>query len=351
MQQREFVAGAAAALLALAAYLVWRATEAPVAEPPAPTAVRSLVVLPLQGDEEFLSYGVADELATALASVPGVRIAPAPPGFALDRRTPDDLRELATLLNVGAVLHGTLRRSGPKLHVTMQLTSIGDDSTLWNMSVTRDTSDLADVENDVAESVAQALRAQLGLPRVSVVAVKTRDRIAHALAMRAAYLRGLGTKTALDSAVDLLDKALRRDSAYARAWSALAGMAAHQTRAMDAARRAIALDSTLVEPHVTMGRLLAATGDTERAFTEYLVAIRRDPRLASARYEYSRLLAARGRLDEALREARRAHELDPLAQEVHRNYVQILGRAGHEMEAKHEMAELRRMAKYLGEQQ
>jgi serine/threonine-protein kinase len=351
VQQREFVVAAVAALLALAAYLVWRATEGPSMEQPAPTAVRSLVVLPLQGDEEFLSYGVAGELATALASVPGLRIAPAPPGFALARRSPDDLRELATVLNVGAVLHGTLRRAGPKLQLTMQLTSVGDDSAFWSAAVTRDTSDLADLENELAESVARVLRAQLGLPQTPVVAVTTRDRFAHALVMRAAYLRGLDTKASVDSAVDLLEEAVRRDSAYARAWSALAGTTAHQRRAMDAARRAIALDSTLAEPHVTMGRLHEATRDTAGALREYLVAIRRDPRLASARYEYSRLLAARGRLDEALREARRAHELDPLAQDVHRNYVQMLDRAGHQMEAKHEVAELRRMAKYLGAQQ
>lgn len=347
MQQRELVAGAIVALLALAAYLVWRVTEAPIAEPPAPTVIRSLVVLPLQGDEELLAYGVADELATALASVPGVRIAPAPPGFARDRRSSDDLRELATMLNVGAVLHGTLRRSGPELQLTMQLTSIGDDSTLWNVAITRDTGDLAALENEVARSVARALWAQVGLPAASVVAVTTTDRVAHALAMRAAHLRRQGTRAALDSAADLLDDAVRRDSAYARAWSALAGTSAREARATEAARRAIALDSTLAEPHVAMGRLSAATGDTGQALREYLVAIRRDPRLASARYEYSRLLSRLRRSDEALREARRAHELDPLSPDFHMNYAEMLSRAGHDANAKQELAELRRITKYL----
>jgi TolB-like protein/Tfp pilus assembly protein PilF len=350
-QQREFVVGIVVALLALVAFLIWRATDTPTAEPLAPTTVRSLVVLPLHSEEKFLSYGVANELAAALASVPGLRIAPTPPGFAFDRRSPDDLGELATLLNVGGVLHGTLRRSGAKIELTMQLRFPADDSTLWSAAVTGDTAKLAVLENTVAESVARVLRAQLGLPRTAVVAVTTADPTAHALVLRAAYLRGLATTTALDSAVILLEEAVRHDSTYARAWSALAAITPQRARAMHAARRAIALDSTLAEPHVAMGRLHAAAGDTASAQRAYLTAIRRDPRLPSARYEYSRLLAARGSLDEALREARRAHELDPLAQAVHRNYVEILDRAGHDMEAKHELAELRRMAKYLGSQQ
>jgi adenylate cyclase len=348
--QREFAVGVVVALLAFAALLTWRAMDRPTVEPPAPTAVRSLVVLPLQSDEKFLSYGVADELAAALASVPGLRVAPTPPGFAFDHRSPDDLGELATLLNVGGVLHGTLRRSGAKLELTMQLRFPADDSTLWSATVTGDTGKLAVLENTVTESVARVLRAQLGLPRTSVLAVATSDPAAHALTLRATYLRGLGTTTARDSAAGLLEDAVRRDSTYARAWSALAAATPQRARAMHAARRAIALDNTLAEPYVAMGRLHSNAGDTASARRAYLEAIRRDPRLALARYDYSRLLAARGDLDEALREARRAHELDPLTQAVHRNYVEILDRAGHDMEAKHEMAELRRMAKYLGSQ-
>jgi serine/threonine-protein kinase len=258
---------------------------------------------------------------------------------------------LATLLNVGVVLYGRLNRTGAKFELAMRLESPADDSILWHFVVTRDTNDLADIENEVAETVARVLRAQLALPEVRVRAVQTEDPQAHALVLRASHLRGLRTQAGMEAAAVHLDHAVRRDSNYVRAWNLLAATTPDRGKALAAARRAIALDSTLAEPHVVIGRLYATNADTAGAMREYLLAIRRDPRLASARYEYSLLLAARRHLDEALREARRAHELDPLAQELHRNYVQMLSRVGHDMEAKHETAELRRMAKYLGSRQ
>lgn len=361
----------ASGLVVLVAILLARFVE-PSAPAPAPTVVRSLVVLPLEatsaeGIADFLPHGIADELATALASVPGVRVAAAPAALIPRPRTDDELRELASLLNVGTVVQGTLGRAGKELRVMLRLISVGDDTALWSSEFTRDTADLRGLENVMAVSVATVLHAQLGVPETAPPRSPrpppaSRDARAHILAMRAAYLQERGGH-ALDSAVHLLEEVVRRDSLYARAWSALASLlvtvadsspadvASTRRKAITAARRAMTLDSTLAQPHVTLARVHVARGNTQQALREYLTAIRLEPGLASARYDYSRLLSRQGRLDEALREARRAHELDPLAHDVHRNYVQMLDRAGHQMEARHEMAELRRMAKYLGAQQ
>jgi serine/threonine-protein kinase len=362
-QRREFVFGSLVALMAILTFLIWRLTSREKVVDAPVTVVRSLVVLPLapiDGQRSAsLGFGISDELATALASVPGLRIVPVPPSLSFRPRTSGELRELATLLNAGSVLHGTVQRVNAAVHVTLQLRSIADDSIVWSMERALDTTELHELVNELEVRVANTFTALFGLPGPSVLAVTTSDPVAHSLALQASYLRHRADRAATDSAIDLLEQAVQRDSTYARAWSALAALLATMSDsatadadaarrgAISAARRAIAIESALAEPHVVLARVHAARADTIQALREYRVAIRLDPRLASARYGYSRLLSLTGRSDEALREARRAHELDPLSSPVHLNYAEMLARAGHDANAKHEMAELRRIGKYL----
>lgn len=362
-QRREFVVGSVATLVVLIAIALTRLIESrsPAA---VPTVARSVVVLPLESaassnESEWISYGIAYELTTALGRIPGLRVAPTPSQLGRMRPAGSDLRELASRLNVGAVLHGAVQRTGRNIHVSLRLTSVDEDSTLWATELARDTFDLRDLENEIALAVANVLRVQVGLPQIPRAEKATRDPRAHVLVIRAAYLRERGDRSALHTAVALLEEAVRLDTVYARAWSDLAvllatlsdsrtaDVAADRRRAIEAARRAIALDSALAEPHVALARVHAARSDLTQAMREYVVAIRLDPRLASARFGYSRLLSREGRTDEALREARRAHELDPFDGDVHLNYAQMLERAGHHTDARREMAELRRITNYL----
>jgi serine/threonine-protein kinase len=294
-------------------------------------------------------------LTNALASVPDLRTAPvaSTAGFKRERA----LRELGALLNVGAVLQGEVHNTKAQLHVMLVVRSLADDSTLWSRRFTGDTADLREVENEMASAVAGVLRGRADPPTARVAAVATRSPAAHKLVLRALSLRQ--RRTALDSAIGLLNDATKLDSAYARAWTSLASLLAmtiesqpadasiRRARAAAAARKAIALDRSLAEPHALLGQLLSEGGDRDQARREFLTAIRLDPRLTAARLGYSRLLSMRGQPNEAVREARRAHELDPLAPDVHMNYVLLLQRAGRTADAQHETAELRRISKYL----
>ena len=324
----------------------------------APTVVRSIAVLPLQSTTsatDYLSLSMADELTSALASVPGLRTAPV---SSTARFKPDrDLHELGSLLNVGAVLQGEIHNTKDRLHIMLTVQSLAGDSTLWSRQFTGDTGDLRRIESEMAAAVAGTLRDRGDPPVAPSATVAARNPAAHKLVLRALSLRE--RRAALDSAIGLLDHATRLDSGYARAWITLASLltmtiesrppdaAARRARATAAARKAIALDESLAEPHALLGRLLADGGDRDHARHEFLTAIRLGPRLAWARYGYSQLLSTRGQSNEAVREARRAHELDPLAADVHMNYVLMLERAGRTADAQHETAELRRIGKYL----
>ena len=363
MAARRTVVGGAALIVvlgvsgALRMFAKSRARHEPMRRA-ASTVVRSIAVLPLESATpatDYLSLSLADELTNTLSSVPGLRTAPVASTAAFRRER--NLRELGALLNVGAVLQGEVHNTNDRLHVTLTLRSLADDTTLWTGQFDGDTTDLREMENDMVSEVADVLRKQRELPLTQLPAAPTGSSAAHKLVLRAISLaqRPAGS----ESAINLLQRATQLDSAYARAWVSLASVLIstldadradaieRRARASAAARRAIALDGSLAESHAVLGRLLASEGKSDQARAEFLAAIRLDPRLASARLWYSQLLSACGQLGEGVREARRAHELDPLAQDVHMNYVLMLQRAGRTADAEHETAELRRIGKYL----
>src|SRR5256885_16059963 len=94
---------------------------------PAQTAIRTLAVLPFEntgGDanDEYFSSGMTDELAHALAQLPGLRIAGRTSSYSFKGRAVA-AQEIGRVLDVAAIVGGTVRRAGDRLRVTTQLVS------------------------------------------------------------------------------------------------------------------------------------------------------------------------------------------------------------------------------------
>jgi Flp pilus assembly protein TadD len=325
---RALILGGLAIIGALI-FVLTRATRAPTKTAP-PTIVRSIAVVPAadSGDtaNQWLVRGVAAEVDKSLRSVHGVRVVRAPAGGNVPASR---LREL---LNVGALVLLRVDRDSPaQMRVTLRS---GRDSVLLRRTYGISPDGVLAAEDAIATDVANALRADLGMPSIrGIVVAGTRDPAAHELYLRGRY-----------------DGAVRADPRYAEAWAAMAREHARHSAwdsAATAAERAIAIDSSLASPRVVLAARLRHEDQPERAEAEYLKAIRLDPQLASARHEYSLLLAERRRVNDALREARRAHELDPLSPEIHGSYARMLMLAGRNTESVHEEAERRRVAGVL----
>jgi len=154
---------------------------------------------------------------------------------------------------------------------------------------------------------------------------RTAERTAHDLYVRGRYWwnkRGAGLLTS----IDFFNKALDADPTFAPAYSGL-GDAYVQLgygsllrpddafpKARAAAQRALELDSTLAEPHATLGYVkLYYEWDWPGAEREFRRAIALEPGYATAHEWYGVYLAAMGRFDEAIAEERRAEALDPLS--------------------------------------
>jgi len=205
------------------------------------------------------------------------------------------------------------------------------------------------LQADVARQVAEALQGSLGTgTRAAVRREPTKDLEAYRLYVLGRAEWDRRTPEALQKAVNHFRGALARDSLFARAWAGLADAYSHypvwgvQTLPRDtayawakaAALRAIALDSTLAEPHASLGEILRYGywdwGGSEREIRQ---AIALDPNYATARQWLAEYLLDVGRLPEAIAAARVAVQLDPLAQMTQNILGIALWCAGHTDEA------------------
>jgi serine/threonine-protein kinase len=277
-------------------------------------------------DQEYFSDGLTEELITSLSRIQGLRVAARTSSFQFKGRNAD-VREVGRQLDVGAVLEGSVRKSGDRLRVTAQLSSAKDGYQLWADSYDRHLADVFQVQEDIARAIVSALSVRLGAqPDSELAAQPTRNLPAYDLYLKGRFAWNQRTGAALKEAVQYLEQAVALDSSFARAWAALAdayilvvpyaGLSPEKTwpKAKAAATRALQLDSTSAEALTSLGYgTMLYEWNWAAADSSFRRAIAANPNYATAHHWYADFLAGRGRLDESLREMRRAHELDPLS--------------------------------------
>lgn len=296
-------------------------------------ALNSAAVLPFTDlspakDQEYFSDGLTEELTNALSRLGGLRVAARSSAFQF-RGAGIDVREVGRRLGVGAVLAGSVRRSGDRLRVSAQLVNATNGYELWSDSYDRDMADIFAVQEEIARAIVSALRVQLGGDAgqdSALINRPTQDLVAYDLYLQGQFALNQRSEATLPEAVRLFRQAVTRDSNFARAWAGLAdanvllplytGSSPTTTwpAAKVAGRRAIALGGGLAEAYTSLayGTMLYEW-DWAEAERQFQRAIAADPNYPTAHQWYSDFLAGRGRLAEGLREMQRAQELDPLS--------------------------------------
>ncbi|MEX1187446.1 MAG: protein kinase [Gemmatimonadaceae bacterium] len=297
----------------------------------AESAALSVAVVPflnLSGDpaHEYLGDGMADELATALGKVPGIRIASRSLGYRYKGRRDLDAREMGRALSANYVLQGSVRPVRDRIRVSVQLTNAADNSETWSETYDRAGADAFAVQNDVANAVVDALRRRLRLaPEAVAAAVPARGTSsaqAYDAYLRGRYLlrrRGAGTRQAAEH----FERSIALDSNFAAAHAALAlalellpyfepvDARALGVRAMRVARRALALDSSLAEAHTALAMAYQHSYRWAEAEREYRRAVAAGPADPDTHIQYGRFRWYTGRLSDALPAFERARAIDP----------------------------------------
>jgi serine/threonine-protein kinase len=316
---------------------------------------RSVAVLPLENvggsdSDRYFSEGITDELTSTLGKIPGLRVASRTSVFAL-RSKGMDAQAIAKTLKVSSLLEGTIRRSGDRLRVTAQLTNANDGLALWSDTYERKMKDVFQVQDDIAGSIAGALRVALGPsptgkkgPVTKTALAGTEDLVAYDLYLRGRYFWHQRGNDALHRAADYFGQAIDRDPTFARAHAGLADavglLPIYGTTPADsafpvarkAAERALTLDSTLAEAHTTLGLILKSTGEWEPAAAEFRRGLALDSNYATGHQWYAEVLIITGRVREAVKELERARDLEPLSPVINAELGYTLGLAGRYQE-------------------
>jgi len=151
-------------LAAVAAYLLvekpWTARSVTFAPPPHSIAVLPFVNISGDKEQEYFSDGLTEELLNSLAEINELQVAARTSAFSF-KGTNTDIGTIAHKLNVGAVLEGSVRRSGNTVRITTQLINAVTGFHLWSHTYDRDLGDVLKLETEIAGAVASALKVSL----------------------------------------------------------------------------------------------------------------------------------------------------------------------------------------------
>ncbi|MGB8062983.1 MAG: winged helix-turn-helix domain-containing protein [Candidatus Sulfotelmatobacter sp.] len=313
-------------VLGLAAWTVRRYVYAKAAAQP----IHSIAVLPLanlSGDpsEEFFADGMTDQLITDLAKVGSLRVI-SRTSVMQYKGAKKALPAIARELNVDAIVEGSVVRSGQRVRVTAQLVQARTDQHLWAETYDRDLGDVLKLQGEVAEAIAQQVRAQLTPTQQSQI------RSAHVVNPAAYddYLRGrlyftneFTKPVSLRKAQHYFEDAIQKDANFALAYAGLADTYVYLAYAgampKDQAYRsakeelatALQLDDSIGEAYDTLGALSSFFDwDWETADREFNRAIALAPSYSCAHEDRAIFLAAVGRRAEALAEIAKIDQLD-----------------------------------------
>lgn len=314
---------------------------APLVSPPAfnPPA-HSIAVLPfvnMSGDpqQEYFSDGLAEELLNSLVRISELKVSARTSAFAFKGKDME-VGDIARRLNVGAILEGSVRKSGEQVRIAVQLIDAANGYQLWSQSYDRRLDDIFQVQADIATNVVRKLQATLlgnpALPR------HTPSAEAHA-----AYLRGNDlwyTRLQRDKAISYYEEALQLDTNYADAMVGLArarfGAAFGVRPEIDVVKarelidRAIALDPQLAEAYVARA-LIERSYDFDWAAAESSLKQARElePGNFHLLAQAAALAETVGRFDESLTLFREALARDPLFAEGYIYIARIQMAAGN----------------------
>ncbi len=284
---------------------------------------KSIAVLPFNDlspakDHAYFGEGIAEELLGALAKVDGLRVAARRSSFWFKDKEAE-LGEIASKLNVGHVLEGSVRRDGNRVRITAELIDAGDGFTIWSETYEREMHGIFTLQDEITRSIVDTLKLKLAI---------SPSRPSRSTAAYDAYLEGLvysdkNTEPELRKSLEFFQRALEQDPKFSRAWTGIAKawlwladafvppLEAYP-KVRDAAVQALQLNDQEAEAHVYLAeskRIL--DWDLDGAEAEFNRAVEIEPNSTPSNYFIAAFYAARGDRHQALAYLQRTSKLDP----------------------------------------
>lgn len=348
--RKQLLMIACAILLLVSSGVYWSRKETPITK--AAPRLTTVAVLPFSNtdnatNQEYFSDGMTDELAYALSRLPHVQVAARTSSYSFKGKAAP-VQQIGKILNVGAIVEGTVRRSGDRLRVTAALTNAANGLVLWSGAYESRGTDVFQVQDSLTQAIIGAIAPALEGKQASTVANTNRgteSADAYDLYLRGRYFLAKRGAMNLDRATVYFKEAIAKDPDFARAHAGLAltylVLPSYKatrpdsliTLAIQSATRALAIDSTLADAHIAMGGGLTSEFKLAQARRYFETAIRLEPGNASAHFWYGIMFRLSGDVDGDVRELNKASELDPLSQVTRGNLADAYWSAGRMREA------------------
>src|SRR5437762_2610597 len=220
-----------AVLLLVIAILLFQRLHPTVSSAVSSSLGKSIAVLPFDNlsrdpDNAYFSDGIQDEILTKLAGIGDLKVI-SRKSTAKYKSKPENLKTVARELGVASVLEGSVQKAGDKVRVNVQLLDARSDTHLWAKSYDRNFNDIFAVESDMAQEIADALRAKFSPNQAkALAAAPTRDTGAYDLFLKGEYQERQAENTEnvdfFDRAETFYRQALTRDPSFALAYARLA---------------------------------------------------------------------------------------------------------------------------------
>jgi serine/threonine protein kinase/tetratricopeptide (TPR) repeat protein len=317
-------------LTALAAVIGWNLWKSEFLIRPTVTGIAVLPFENLSEDKENSSFadGVQNDILTKLAKIADLKVISGT--SAMQYRGKRNMREIGRALRVSHVLEGSVRKTGARLHMNMQLIDTRTDSHVWAEQYDFYLTDLFIVQGKITQKIAQQLHAKISAAEaLAIEQPVTTDLTAfdfYARAKNLLLLKNLSRTTRANflEAIDLLNQAVARDPAFFQAYCQLASAhgnlyflgydhtPARREMAEAAIQAAFRLRPDGGEAHLARAEnLYLERLDYDGALAELKIASQRlpnDPQVFELKGYIQR---RQGRQEEALHSLERAAELDP----------------------------------------
>jgi len=314
---------------------------------------KSIAVLPFvnmsdDASNEYFSDGISEEILNALAKVKELKVAGRTSSFAFKGKN-QDLRKIGETLGVRNILEGSVRKSGGKVRITAQLVKVDDGFHLWSETYDRELNDVFAIQDEIAGAILMELKAALldgAIPLVSSTRTHSEVYDLYLMAKQRMYER---TELTVQSAADLLDKAIGIDPTYAPAYAqrGIAEMllsessygkipqAESNTQAKLYLDKALELDANLAEAYAGLGLYYNGPPPQHgKGVTVLEKALSINPNLINAGNWLTLAYWALNRVTESMALLDEITTRDPLYKPAFGNRVFQLGQMGRSDEAR-----------------
>ncbi len=306
-----------------------------------PPPIRSLAVLPLQnlsGDpsQDYFADAMTEELITELSGISTLKVI-SRTSVMRYKNTNKSLPDIAGDLHVDGIVEGSVLRSGDSVRITAQLIYARTDTNIWARTYDRDLRDVLTLQSAVATAIADEINVtltpqyKLRLANVKAIKPKALDAYLsgrfHLEQMSILFFKRGMEKRARDEqtkAMQSFREAINLDPTYAPGYLGVADSLVSSyeltsddvRKAKAAVAKALELDESLVDAHITLAMLREHDWDWAGAEKEYQHAVELNPSSALAHDRYGYFFDEMGRLDEAMAEHQKAQELDPIKDHI-----------------------------------